>query len=181
MCLGIGGWRGREMGFAPWFEQLRVRQGDQAVSLHAQQRHAAGHVLDLSVGLDPGEQLTQFARQPCAFELWVLLHQVFDGLDILGAELASAAVKDPMNLDISLRVNGQRRQASNTREMIYSIAEQVSHWSKMTLEPGDVISTGSPEGVALSHKLDSEAFYLKPGDIVEAEIEGVGTLRNVIV
>ena len=54
-CLGIAQWGGREMGLASWFEQLRGRQGDQAVRLHAQQRHAAGHVLDLSVGLDPGE------------------------------------------------------------------------------------------------------------------------------
>lgn len=88
---------------------------------------------------------------------------------------------DPMNLELALRVNGQQRQATNTRLMMYNIAELVSHWSKMTLEPGDLISTGTPAGVAVGHKGDdAQGYYLKVGDVVEAEVQGIGVLRNVI-
>lgn len=90
-------------------------------------------------------------------------------------------VPDPMNLRLTLRVNGKTRQDSNSRHMIYDIPRLIAHFSKMTLEPGDLLSTGSPEGVASGHNEEAEAFFLKPGDRIEVEVEGLGILVNRIV
>jgi 2-keto-4-pentenoate hydratase/2-oxohepta-3-ene-1,7-dioic acid hydratase in catechol pathway len=86
-------------------------------------------------------------------------------------------IKDPHNLDISLTVNGEIRQHSNTREMIFKIDSLIEYASAgMTLRPGDVISTGTPEGVAVF----TGRPFLKNGDVVEARISGIGTLRNTV-
>ena len=66
-------------------------------------------------------------------------------------------------------------------DMIFGFASLVSFWSKMGLQPGDLIASGTPEGVALHHKPDPFAWYLKPGDVVEAWVSGIGTLRTRIV
>jgi 2-keto-4-pentenoate hydratase/2-oxohepta-3-ene-1,7-dioic acid hydratase in catechol pathway len=77
-------------------------------------------------------------------------------------------VKNPQNLDISLKVNGQLKQKSNTSFMIFSIEEIVEFISEiMTLEPGDLILTGTPEGVG----------EIKSGDIIEANLENIGSLK----
>ena len=82
------------------------------------------------------------------------------------------------SLDIQLRLNGQTLQDSNTRNLIFNVAALVSQISQtMTLEPGDVIATGTPKGVGYVRK---PPIFLKPGDIVEIEIEGIGTLRNPV-
>ena len=87
-------------------------------------------------------------------------------------------VGDPMNLDMWLKVNDELRQSSNTGRMIFDIPEIISILSEgMTLEPGDVIATGTPSGVGMT---DPEKL-LKPGDIVEAWIERIGTIRNRVV
>lgn len=86
-------------------------------------------------------------------------------------------IPDPHNLEISLMVNGSTKQDSNTGEMIFKIDALIEYVSAgMTLRPGDVISTGTPEGVAV---FTGEPF-LKDGDIVEATISGIGTLRNPV-
>jgi acylpyruvate hydrolase len=91
-------------------------------------------------------------------------------------------IEDPHSLELELRVNGKVRQHSNTKRMIYRIEDVISYWSSlMTLWPGDIFSTGTPSGVAIGHKSDSAQYYLRPGDIVEAEIEGIGILTNSIV
>jgi acylpyruvate hydrolase len=90
-------------------------------------------------------------------------------------------VPEPMNLRLTMRVNGKTRQDSNSGYMIYDIPHLIAHFSKMTLEPGDLLSTGSPEGVASGHGDEAEAFFLKPGDRIEAEVEGLGVLANRIV
>ncbi|OFW25845.1 MAG: hypothetical protein A3H27_05215 [Acidobacteria bacterium RIFCSPLOWO2_02_FULL_59_13] len=83
---------------------------------------------------------------------------------------------DPQNKRISLRVNGVTKQDSNTARMIFSVAVILEFLSKgMTLEPGDIISTGTPEGVGLGR---TPPEYLQDGDLVEAEVEGIGALRN---
>jgi 2-keto-4-pentenoate hydratase/2-oxohepta-3-ene-1,7-dioic acid hydratase in catechol pathway len=88
-------------------------------------------------------------------------------------------VKDPQNLRIQTRVNGELRQNSSTSKMVISIKNIISSLSKiMTLEAGDIISTGTPAGVAMSMK---EPKYLKDGDIVEISIENLGKIRNRIV
>jgi 2-keto-4-pentenoate hydratase/2-oxohepta-3-ene-1,7-dioic acid hydratase in catechol pathway len=89
-------------------------------------------------------------------------------------------VGDPADLNMSLRVNGQSRQESHTGNMSVTVAEILSHYSPMGYNPGDIVSTGTVSGVA-GFSDDPFANYLKPGDVVEAEIEKVGTLRNPII
>ena len=85
---------------------------------------------------------------------------------------------DPYASTISLSVNGIRRQHSKIDEMIFKIDELIEYLSAgITLSPGDVISTGTPEGVANFTGVP----FLKDGDVVEATIEGIGTLRNPVV
>lgn len=87
-----------------------------------------------------------------------------------------SAVPDPYALTMRLRVNGEVRQQERTGEMIFRIDQIIAHLSAgMTLEPGDVIATGTCSGVAFA--MDPPR-WLQPGDVVEAEIEGIGVLRN---
>lgn len=89
-------------------------------------------------------------------------------------------VSDPHNLMIELRVNGETRQRSTTANMIFKIPQLIAFISNvMTLQPGDIIATGTPAGVGFYAK--PEKRLLKPGDLMEAEIEGIGLLRNKIV
>lgn len=89
------------------------------------------------------------------------------------------AVPDPQGLDLSLRVNGQVKQKGNSRHMLFRIPDLIADISAgMTLEPGDVIATGSPAGVGASF---TPQQFLVPGDTVEATIESIGTLRNPVV
>ena len=89
-------------------------------------------------------------------------------------------IPDPRNLDMTLRVNGETRQVSNTSRMSVTVPEIISHYSAMGFNPGDIISTGTVAGVA-GFSEDAASLYLKPGDVVEAEIEGVGILRNPVI
>jgi 2-keto-4-pentenoate hydratase/2-oxohepta-3-ene-1,7-dioic acid hydratase in catechol pathway len=88
-------------------------------------------------------------------------------------------ISDPQNLRITTKVNGEIRQDSSSSNMVIPVRRIISALSMtMTLEPGDIISTGTPAGVAMSMK---EPKYLKDGDIVEITIERLGTIRNRIV
>ena len=88
-------------------------------------------------------------------------------------------IPDPQNLDMTLDVNGVRRQTGNTRTMIFSVAQIISHLSQLfTLYPGDVISTGTPPGVGLGMKPDP--VFLKDGDVMELWIDGLGTQRQTV-
>ncbi|GAB2822361.1 fumarylacetoacetate hydrolase family protein [Alpinimonas psychrophila] len=96
----------------------------------------------------------------------------------LGPVLVPADEVDPHNLRMWSRVNGEIRQDSNTADMIFNVAFIVHHLSQyMVLEPGDLVNTGTPQGVALSGKFP----YLKDGDVVEVGIDGLGTQRQVVV
>jgi len=87
-------------------------------------------------------------------------------------------VPDPQNLDMWLDVNGKRMQTGNTRTMIFSVAQIVSHLSQlMTLHPGDVISTGTPPGVALGM---ANPTYLKAGDRMDVWIDGLGQQTQIV-
>ena len=89
-------------------------------------------------------------------------------------------VGDVQTLDMWLDLNGQRMQTGNTRTMIFGVAEIVSYVSQfMTLEPGDLITTGTPPGVGLGQK--PEPFYLKAGDVMELGIEKLGSQRQSVV
>ncbi|MGC1302527.1 MAG: fumarylacetoacetate hydrolase family protein [Caulobacteraceae bacterium] len=89
-------------------------------------------------------------------------------------------VGDVQALDMWLDLNGERRQAGNTRTMIFGVAELVSYLSRfMTLEPGDIITTGTPPGVGMGHK--PEPLYLKPGDRLRLGIDGLGEQAQTLV
>jgi 2-keto-4-pentenoate hydratase/2-oxohepta-3-ene-1,7-dioic acid hydratase in catechol pathway len=88
-------------------------------------------------------------------------------------------IGDPMNLQLVTRLNGTVVQAASTGDMIFSIAEIIAYVSTFTsLSAGDVIATGTPGGVGFKRE---PPLWMRPNDVVEVEIEGVGTLRNVIV
>jgi 2-keto-4-pentenoate hydratase/2-oxohepta-3-ene-1,7-dioic acid hydratase in catechol pathway len=89
-------------------------------------------------------------------------------------------VGDPHDLDMQLRVNGEVRQQSNTSRMSVSIPQLIAYHSPQTYSAGDLVTTGTIAGVAASTD-DPFANYLKPGDVVEAEIEKLGVLRNPVV
>jgi 2-keto-4-pentenoate hydratase/2-oxohepta-3-ene-1,7-dioic acid hydratase in catechol pathway len=88
-------------------------------------------------------------------------------------------ISDPQNLRITTKVNGETRQNSSSSNMVIPIRKIISSLSNLiTIEPGDIISTGTPAGVAMSMK---EPRYLKHDDIVEISIEGLGTIQNRIL
>ena len=89
-------------------------------------------------------------------------------------------IRDPQNLDMWLDVNGRRMQKGNTRTMIFGVAKLVSYCSHyMTLMPGDIITTGTPPGVGLGIK--PEPVFLKPGDVMNLGIQGLGEQRQDVV
>ena len=88
-------------------------------------------------------------------------------------------IPDPHNLDLSLEVNGVTKQSSNTRHMLFKIPTLISDISAgITLEPGDIIATGTPEGVGAGR---TPQEWLWPGDIVESRVEKIGEMRNPVV
>jgi 2-keto-4-pentenoate hydratase/2-oxohepta-3-ene-1,7-dioic acid hydratase in catechol pathway len=89
-------------------------------------------------------------------------------------------IKDPQNLDMWLTVNGEKKQNGNTRTMIFSVAKLVSYVSEfMTLQPGDVITTGTPPGVGLGMKPTPQ--FLKAGDVVRLGIQGLGEQEQKVI
>jgi 2-keto-4-pentenoate hydratase/2-oxohepta-3-ene-1,7-dioic acid hydratase in catechol pathway len=109
-----------------------------------------------------------------------LLGKTMDKFMPIGPYLVTAdEVPNPQRLAIRTWLNGELRQDSNTDDMIFPVAEIVSYISRhFTLEPGDVIITGTPEGVILGM---AEKRWMVPGDVVEVEVEGLGKLRNRMV
>jgi len=109
-----------------------------------------------------------------------MMGKTFDTFAPMGPAIVTAdEIEDPHNLNISLTLNGQVMQNSNTRNLIFDVPKLIAHLSSVfTLEPGDVISTGTPAGVGFARK---PPVYLKPGDEVVVEVQGVGQLRNGVV
>lgn len=97
----------------------------------------------------------------------------FDTFTPLGpCVLLSGTVKEPVEIGVRSRLNGETRQNGNTRDFIFDIPTVIEYITKiMTLEPGDVVTTGTPEGVGA----------LEPGDVIEVECEGIGTLSNPVI
>jgi len=101
-----------------------------------------------------------------------------DGHGPMGPWLIPASDLDYDNLDLTTRVNGVVKQSINTRQMYFKIPRIIAELSLgLTLEPGDIIATGTPSGIGASR---NPPEYLKPGDVMETEIAQIGTLRNVI-
>jgi len=114
----------------------------------------------------------------------LLLAKSLDGFGPLGPYLVTQdEIPDPHKLAMELWVNreSEPRQRSSTGQMIFKVPDLIAYWSQMTLEPGDIITSGTPGGVAFFRQPDPQAWFLKPGDVVEAKIEGLGTLRNSIL
>ena len=111
------------------------------------------------------------------------LHQQFfkgkslDGSCPMGPMIVTAdEIGDPHNLRLSLRVNGETMQDSNTSDLVFNIPTLLAVLSRgMTLEAGDILATGTPSGVGMGR---TPPTYLRPGDVMEAEIEKIGVLRN---
>jgi len=104
------------------------------------------------------------------------------GMDTFGPMgpwiVTSDEIPDPQQLQMKLEIGGQVLQDANTSSMVFSVAESIAFISRvMTLEPGDVISTGTPEGVGFVRK---PPIYLKAGDVVNITIDGIGTLSNPV-
>ncbi|MCM3389894.1 fumarylacetoacetate hydrolase family protein [Ureibacillus chungkukjangi] len=135
------------------------------------QEDALDYVFGYTVGNDLSARELQF-RGP----QW-MFGKAIDKFAPIGPYLLTAdEIADPQDLDLKCWVNGELRQSSNTQHMIFPIAEMISDLSKiMTLEPGDVLFTGTPEGVILGRE---EKIWLKAGDEIVCEVEGIGSLVN---
>ncbi len=137
------------------------------------ERDALDYVFGYTCGNDLSCRDLQFARGG----QW-LLSKTFDGFAPIGPCLVPAGELNPNRLGIASRVNGELRQNSNTSDMIFSVAQLVADLSRhFTLQPGDLIFTGTPEGVMHGYPADKKN-WLKAGDKVQVIIEGIGTLEN---
>jgi 2-keto-4-pentenoate hydratase/2-oxohepta-3-ene-1,7-dioic acid hydratase in catechol pathway len=106
-----------------------------------------------------------------------MLGKAGDGWGPIGPWLVTSDQVDPQNLNISTKVNGEQRQSANTKDMIFGVKELVSYASRfMTLEPGDIIFTGTPEGVIAGYPPEKRV-WLKAGDKIVSSIEKVGDLE----
>lgn len=149
--------------------ELAVVIGEQAKNIT--EEDALNYVFGYAIGNDLSARDLQFRS------IQWLYGKAIDQFAPIGPYLVTAdEVPDPQHLDIKCWVNGELRQSSNTKQMIFPVAQIISDLSKvMTLEVGDVIFTGTPEGVILGM---DEKNWLKPGDEVVCEIEGLGRLVN---
>ncbi|MEZ5945710.1 MAG: fumarylacetoacetate hydrolase family protein [Hyphomonas sp.] len=131
------------------------------------------HVFGYCVGNDVTERMWQHAGPQWS------LGKSFDTHAPIGPWITTAdEVADPHALDISCSVNGDMRQTSNTRHLVFSIWQQIEHLSAaMTLEPGDVIFTGTPGGVGAAME---PRQFLKPGDVVRCAIQGLGSIEGTM-
>jgi 2-keto-4-pentenoate hydratase/2-oxohepta-3-ene-1,7-dioic acid hydratase in catechol pathway len=109
-----------------------------------------------------------------------LMGKTFDTFAPMGPWIVTAdEIPDPHSLDIQMEINGEIMQDSNTRELIFKIPDLISFLSSVfTLEPGDIVSTGTPAGVGFARK---PPRYLHPGDRVTVKIPGIGELTNPVV
>ena len=156
-----------------WEVELGIVIGSKA--LNVDEADALAHVAGYFVGNDVSERAFQleFGGQ------W-MKGKSADSFGPVGPYFATRdEVPDPHTLSISLDVNGERMQTGNTSTMIFSVAQIVAHVSRfVTLHPGDLILTGTPPGVGVGQKPQR---FLKAGDVVTAEIEGLGRLHQKVV
>jgi len=140
---------------------------------------ALQYVAGFSVFNDISARDIQFAEMKRGF---CNLGKNFDTFGPIGPCLVTPDQSGNLdNLGMELRVNGQTRQQASTRKMVFKVRELVEFFSSMTLEPGDIITSGTPSGVAIYRKPDKEPYLLRPGDSIEAKIENLGRLQNTVV
>lgn len=158
---------------ADWEVELAFVIGTRA--RRVARENALAHVAGYTIMNDVSERAWQIERQG----QWTK-GKSHDTFAPLGPWLVTAdEVPDPQNLGLRLSVNGEMRQNGSTTSMIFGVAELVSYLSRfMTLEAGDVVTTGTPPGVGLGMK---PPVYLKPGDRMRLEIDGLGHQEQVVV
>jgi 2-keto-4-pentenoate hydratase/2-oxohepta-3-ene-1,7-dioic acid hydratase in catechol pathway len=137
---------------------------------------ALDHLAGYTVGHDVSARDWQLKKDGGQW----LAGKTFDTFAPIGPHVVTPdEVPDALNLGIRLRLNGETKQDSNTRQMIFSPAAIVAYVSQVvTLQPGDLIFTGTPPGVGFAKK---PPLFLKAGDVCEVEIDGLGVLRNPVV
>ena len=140
------------------------------------QSDAMDHVAGYCVGNDVSARDWQLETPASQW----LLGKSFDSFAPFGPAMITAdEIADPGNLSISLRLNGETMQDSSTSQLIFPIDKLIAYISSVaTLTPGDVVFTGTPPGVGMAR---TPSVWLKPGDVMEVEIEGLGVLRNSCV
>ena len=142
-------------------------------------KDALDYVAGFSVFNDISARDIQFAEMKRGF---CNLGKNFDTFGPMGPCLVTPdQAGNPDNLGMELRVNGQTRQHSSTKKMVFKVRELIEFFSSMTLEPGDIITSGTPSGVAIYRKPDKEPYLLRPGDSIEAKVENLGRLQNMVV
>jgi 2-keto-4-pentenoate hydratase/2-oxohepta-3-ene-1,7-dioic acid hydratase in catechol pathway len=143
---------------------------------HIRREQAIEHVAGYCCGHDVSARDWQLHKPGGQW----LLGKSFDTFAPFGPELVTAdEIPDPGNLRIQLRINGRTMQDSSTRQLIFSVAELIAYISGVcTLEPGDIIFTGTPPGVGVARR---PPVFLQAGDVVEVELERIGVLRNPVV
>ena len=135
------------------------------------------HVFGYTIMVDMSARDVQFAERK---EGNIMIGKNFPTAAPLGPWVVTRdEIADPHNLRLVTRVNGEVRQNANTGNQIFRIPEQVAWYSHAGLYPGDIISTGTPSGVAAGYKGEG-TWYLKNGDVLECEIEKIGMLRNPV-
>ena len=154
-----------------WEVELGVVIGARARYLDSAEQ-ALEHVAGFVVSNDVSERAFQLEQSGGQWSKGKC-HETFNPV---GPWLVPAAdLGDPQRLGLRTRVNGESRQDSSTADMIFGVGEIIRHLSQyVTLEPSDLVSTGTPEGVAMSGRFP----YLAPGDVMELEIDGLGTQRQ---
>jgi 2-keto-4-pentenoate hydratase/2-oxohepta-3-ene-1,7-dioic acid hydratase in catechol pathway len=147
-----------------------IGAGGRHIAAEDWQRHVFGYTVFNDVSARDFQSVTS---------QW-MIGKTFDTFAPMGPYLVSAdEVPDPHALDISLSIGGEVLQHSNTRELIFKVPDLVAYLSSVvTLEPGDVVATGTPGGVGFARK---PPRYLQPGDEVIIRIEGIGELRNPVI
>jgi 2-keto-4-pentenoate hydratase/2-oxohepta-3-ene-1,7-dioic acid hydratase in catechol pathway len=143
---------------------------------HLRVDEAMNYVVGYTIGHDVSARDWQLQKDG---KQW-MVGKTFDTFAPLGPVLVTCdEIRDPCDLGIRLRLNGQTMQDSSTKQLIFSPAAIITYLSQvMTLVPGDLIFTGTPPGVGMARK---PPVYLKPGDVVEVEIDGLGVLSNPVV
>jgi 2-keto-4-pentenoate hydratase/2-oxohepta-3-ene-1,7-dioic acid hydratase in catechol pathway len=137
--------------------------------------NALEHVAGYTIGHDVSARDWQLSKPG---KQW-MMGKTFDTFAPVGPAIVTPSeVEDPHALGIRLRLNGQTMQESTTAQLIFKVDEIVAYLSKVfTLQPGDLIFTGTPPGVGMARK---PPLWLKPGDVVEVEIDKLGVLRNTV-
>ena len=156
-----------------WEVELGVVIGRTGVNIKREQ--GLGHVFGFVTVNDVSARDVQFGWGGQYFK-----GKSLDGFCPIGPWIVTRdEIADPQSLRLLLRVNGETKQDGNTRDMIYPVDAVIEWVSKgMTLPAGSIIATGTPDGVGFAR---TPPEFLKAGDLMEAEVEGIGTLRNRVV